>query len=180
MEFGTTLSRADDESSEAGGDSVRCTCASLRPRRRASPTPGPHRRPSATPSRLANGAGPCRRRPLPSPSRTSSRRLPSPPLRFARCRRSPATAPAPPRAATPALRAEPPSFASCSRPTSVGLARVALVVALLEPSGERETKRTIGRGATRRDKKEGSGKEKERKKERKRQNRNKKINKIRL
>jgi hypothetical protein len=48
---GRVLSRADDESFEASGDSVCRSCALLGPRRRSSPAPGPRRRPSAAPSR---------------------------------------------------------------------------------------------------------------------------------
>jgi hypothetical protein len=80
-----------------------------------------------------------------------------------------------------------PPFASCSRPTSVCLARVALTAALLEPSGEREREmnRTIRRGATGRDKRKEEGKKK-RKKEREKKKKGKdkteirKINEIRL
>jgi hypothetical protein len=180
MEFGTTLSRADDESCEAGGDSVRCSCASLRPRRRASPTLGPHRRPSATPSRLANGAGPCRRRPLPSPRRTSSRRLPSPrsasPGAAVHQLQPPRHLAPPPRPCALSHRRSP-AAAAGSRPTSVGLAPAA---ALLEPSGERETNRTIGREELR---KEIKGRKRERKREKKKgkdKTEIRKINEIRL
>jgi hypothetical protein len=142
---GRVLSRADDESFEASGDSVCRSCALLGPRRRSSPAPGPRRRPSAAPSRPAHDAGPHRRRP------TAHR-----------------------AAACPSRRSASPAAAAGSCPTSVGLARVAPAAALLEPSGERETNRTIGREELR---EEIKGRRRERKREK---NKGKKEKKERI
>jgi hypothetical protein len=91
-------------------------------------------------------------------------------IAVARCRRPTAHR----AAACPSRRSASPAAAAGSCPTSVGLARVAPAAALLEPSGERETNRTIGREELR---EEIKGRRRERKREK---NKGKKEKKERI